>query len=296
MFSVFSKQEDTSNCELLEREIQEKDAIIDQKDAIIEYSEKKIKELEEGEQHIFLGKLLHTRPDGVCIYRSSVRQLFPNVRHWEFNRPLDKDHVLKLKDIIQEKQCLEGHIDILDDGNELCIVNGQHRFEAIFDLMKDATFDREIITNVHKVSSLTSDEANEIFLATNNIKNVQMSDNPEVKFQHICMKLQEEFPNGITKNKSGKANMWRLDIKQLYNLMQYNDYFNNPNNSEEILFQNIIDLNNTLSVKPYDYFFGKKRAEKFKKQYKGACDSKFFMGLHTDSQLAILFQTSFKEN
>jgi len=117
-----------------------------------------------------------------------------------------------------------------------------------------------------------------------------MSDNPDVKFQHICIKLQEEFPNGITKNKSGKANMWRLDVKQLYNLMQYNDYFNDPDNSEETLFQVILDLNNTLSLQPYEHFFGRRRADKWKKQYKGACESKFFMGILSETQLAFLFQ------
>jgi len=164
MFSVFSKQEESNDYESLERDNQEKDAIIEQKDAIILHYEKKIKQLEEGNQHMFLGKLLHTRPDGVLMYRSSARQLFPNVRHWEFNRPLDKEHVLKLQDVIREKDCLEGHIDILDDGEELCIVNGQHRYEAIFELMKDVNFEREIITNVHKVSSFTCDEANKIFV------------------------------------------------------------------------------------------------------------------------------------
>ena len=92
MFSIFPKNNQTDETyENLERDILEKQSIIDQKNEIIKHQEKKIEELEKGpEEHHILGKLIHARPDGVKIYASTCRKLFPNTRPWEFNRPLDK--------------------------------------------------------------------------------------------------------------------------------------------------------------------------------------------------------------
>ena len=121
---------------------------------------------------------------------------------------------------------------------------------------EDIDFNREIIVNVHKVDSFNSNESNQIFIATNNIKNVQMSDNPQVKFQNICNRLKDRFPKGISNNpKRGKGTGHRLDKKELYNLMMYNDYFNNSEHSEDQLFEEIVQLNSKESLKSFDEAF-----------------------------------------
>ena len=259
-----------------------------------EEEEEEVEAEVEVEGHIFLGKLIHQRPDNVKIYASSTKRLFPNVTPWVFNRLLDLEHVKKLQTIMNEKACFEGNIDILGCNGELCVVNGQHRVEAIKELMKeDEKFDREVIVNVHPVSSFESEEANEIFRATNNNKNVEMRDNPQTKFQNICNRLKDRYPGVITSNKSGKANLHRLDKKQIYNLMQYNEYFNDETNTEEVLFQKIIELNTEYSNKSYDELLGRRGAKK-DKLYNGACKDNFYLGLHTENQLAVLFQSRFK--
>ena len=251
--------------------------------------------VEAVEDHIFLGKFIHSRPDCVKIYASSTKKLIPNVRSWVYNRPLDVEHVETLQKIIQGKACLEGNLDILECNEELCVVNGQHRVEAIQQIMKDdESFEREVLVNVHHVLSFESDEANEIFLATNNIKNVEMRDKPQTKFQNICNRLKDRYPDGITSNKSGKANLHRMDKKQIYNLMQYNDFFNDENNSEDILFQKIVDLNTELSNYSYVSLLGPRRTDKKEKMYNGACKDNFYMGLLAENKLAIMFQTRFK--
>jgi len=187
---------------------------------------------------------------------------------------------------------------MLYDGKEYCIVNGQHRYEAINNILHDPNvdvdFDREIIVNIHEVPSFSSTEANNIFIATNNIKNVKMSDNPKVKFQNICNRLKDHFPEGISDNRCGKGTGHRLDKKQLYNMMMYNDYFNNPEHSEEQLFEKVLELNKQESNKSFDEHFPRKRADKWKKKYDGAHKSRFYLGLKTTNQLAFLFQTHFK--
>jgi hypothetical protein len=298
MFNIFPKANNTTDTyEHLERDVLEKQSIIDQKNQVIKHLKKQIVSLENGpEEHHILGKLIHERPDGVKMYASSCRKLFSNTRSWEFNRPLDKEHVKELQQIISHKQCLEGHLDILWNRNELCIVNGQHRYEAMYDLMElDIDFNREIIVNVHEVDSFNSNESNQIFIATNNIKNVKMKDNPQVKFQNICNRLKDKFPKGISNNpKRGKGTGHRLDKKELYNLIMYNDYFNNHENSEDKIFEEIVQLNSKESLKSFDDFFPRKRAEKWKKQWDGAHESKFFLGLLNMNQLAILFSSTFK--
>ena len=168
-----------------------------------------LSEKDEINEHRFLGKLIYIRPDGVKVYASDSKQLVSNIQHWYYNRPLNKDHVQSLVAVSLDKKCLEGVIDILEsEEDELCVVNGQHRVESIKEISKkDDKFNQLLIVNVHPVKSFESEEAEKIFLATNNIQNVEMRDRPQKKLQNICKRMIERYPNGITKNPSGKANL-----------------------------------------------------------------------------------------
>ena len=247
----------------------------------------------ESEPDIFLGKHIHTRKDGVKIFVANSRPFITNSKIWQYNRKLDENHIKELKDIILSKPCLEGNIDVLQDNNDdLCVVNGQHRYKAMEQIMEeDEKFNNEIIINVHKVTSFESNEANEIFKSTNNSKNVELEDQPNIKLQKIIEGLKIYFPNEITNNKSGKANLHRLDQKEFYNLLQYNDTFTNKNESEEYFITKIRQINKDLSIKSYEELFGtKKRTDKRDKLYKKASDSSFYLGIISNNTLAILFQ------
>jgi hypothetical protein len=245
------------------------------------------------EKHLFLGKLLHTREDNVRVYLSECRRLIPNLVPWEYNRKIDYEHVSALQKIIPEKKFLEGFIDLLECDGELCVVNGQHRTQAMRNIMEsNDQFNYDLMVNVHPVSSFDSKEANEIFLATNNTKNVELRDRPQTKLQNICNRLMDRYPKSITNNKTGKAKLHRLDKKQLYNLIQFNDSCNDENNNEDYLYEKIVSLNLKLSNQSYEELFGSKRTSQRKdKIYDGAQKEGFYLGLKNDTQLAILFQT-----
>ena len=253
----------------------------------------------EGEtvDHRFLGKLIYVRPDGVKIYASNSKQLVPNLIHWYYNRPLNYEHVKSLVEVSLEKKCLEGVIDILEsEDEELCVVNGQHRIESIKEISKnDDKFNQVLIVNVHPVKSFDSDEAEKIFLATNNIQNVEMRDRPQKKLQNICNRMIDRYPNGITRNPSGKANLHRMDIKELYNILQRSDTFLDENNLEDYLFDKLVELNTELSNMSYENIFGSKHKSKKKdKLYAGAHKDNFYLGVQTPNQFAITFQKKFK--
>jgi hypothetical protein len=236
-------------------------------------------------------KTAGTINDKVKLYASSCRLLFPNLVLWDYNRPLDETHKLKLKQIIIDNNYLEGSFDIIKCDDKMAIVNGQHRYAAIIDIMKDNTlFDMDIICNVHIVSDFDSEEATNIFLATNNIKNVKLSDNPDKKLMNVCHKLMLKFPDGIKSNKSGKANLHRIDIKELYNTMQMNDIFTDENKTEEDVYDIIMKLNSDYSLKPYQYYFGSSELHKNIKLYEGAGKCGFYMGLIKGSRLKSLIK------
>ena len=247
----------------------------------------------ENEDDVILGKLLHTREDGVSIYVSQARKLISNVSHWQFNRALDAEHVDSLEKVISENIYLEGAIDLLESKEGLCVVNGQHRVEALQKILgKDDTFQYELIVNVHPVESFDSERANEIFRATNNIKNVETRDKPQEKIQNICRRVKDRYPQAITENKSGKANLHRMDVKELYNICQYNDEFNDPDKSEDYLFEKFLDLNTKLSMRSYKDLMGRK-SDKKDKMYNGACRENFYLGLLKDTTRNIEFARHF---
>ena len=245
------------------------------------------------EKHLFLGQLLHTREDSVMVYLSECGRLIPNLVPWEYNRKIDDDHVDELQKIILGGNILEGFIDILESNGDLCVVNGQHRVQAMKNIMdSDDQFNYNIMVNVHPVISFDSLEANNIFLATNNTKNVELRDKPQTNLQNLSNRLMDRYPKGITNNKSGKANLHRLDKKQLYNLIQFNDTCNDENNSEDYLFEKIVSLNIKLSNQSFEELFGsKRRTARRDKLYDGAQTDGFYLGIKSEAQLAILFQT-----
>jgi len=268
--------------------------------AMVDYYELKLDEEKEGiKDHIFLGRHIHTRNDGVKYYIADTKRFIPNVVPWQYNRPLNQEHVNELKELILQKITMEGNIDVLECNGELCVVNGQHRVEAMKSITeKDSTFNAEITVYVHPVDSFESDKANEIFNATNNIKNVEMRDRPQKKLQNICSKLMKKYPGTVTKNKSGKANLHRMDIKQFYNLMQYSDHFLDEKNNEESLFDDIIKMNTEFSNMSFEQLFETKRtkniSEKKKKVYDLAIKDNFYLGIKSDIQMAFEFSERFK--
>tara|TARA_Y100001935_G_scaffold254417_1_gene263409 strand:+ start:78 stop:920 length:843 start_codon:yes stop_codon:yes gene_type:complete len=268
---------------------------------------KKITELEEKvnyyeaincikQSDIILGELLYTRHDDVRIYVSEARKLISNVSHWQFNRALDEDHVNTLEKVIVDGVYLEGSIDLLETKEGLCVVNGQHRVEALQKILnKDDTFKYDLIVNVHPVESFDCERANEIFMATNNIKNVETRDKPQEKIQNVCKRIKDRYPFAITENKSGKANLHRMDIKELYNILQYNDEFNDPDKKEDYLFQKFVDLNTKLSNTSYKDLMGRQTAKK-DKMYDGACRENFYFGLLKNTKRNIEFTKHFNDN
>jgi len=245
-----------------------------------------------------LGKHLYTREDSVRIYASDARRLISNsnVTHWQFNRALDNDHVDILEKVILAGNCLEGSIDILETTENLCVVNGQHRVEALKRILdKDDTFNHEVIVNVHPVESFDCEKANEVFRATNNIKNVETRDKPQGKIQNICKRIKDRYPNAITENKTGKANLHRMDLKELYNILQYNDEFNDPDKTEDYLFEKFVSLNRKLSNTSYKNLLGR-RTDKKDKKYDGACRDNFYLGLLSDTKRKIEFVKYFNGN
>ena len=244
---------------------------------------------------LILGKLLYTRPDEVRIYVSEARRLISNVSHWQFNRALDEEHVDNLEKIISENAYLEGSIDLLESKDGLCVVNGQHRVEALQRiLIKDDTFKHDLIVNVHPVESFDCERANEIFRATNNIKNVETRDKPQEKLQNVCKRIQARYPQAITENKSGKAKLHRMDLKELYNILQYNDECNCPDKTEDQLFQKFVDLNTKLSNTSYKDLLGR-QTDKKDKMYDGACRENFYFGLLKDTKRNIEFAKHFND-
>ena len=300
MSFLFSANSNTENEQLRSKNKELKNTIHHMADQIQKLIDKNnILELKNASQieeknndHIFLGKFLYERKDNVMIYVAECRKLIPNIIPWQYNRKLDDNHVEDLKNIILKKESFEGNIDILKCGDELCIVNGQHRVKALQNIMdQDSSFTMEVIVNLHNVSSFDSSEANDIFNATNNTKNVETRDRPDIKLQNICNRLIDKFPKGIKNNPTGKATLHRMDKKQFYNLIQYNDSFNDENNSEDYLFNKIVELNTKLSNQSFEELFNTKRTSKQRrKRYDGAVKDGFYLGLKDEKQLATLFQ------
>ena len=119
---------------------------------IISSKNEQLEKFKNPEKHLFLGQLLYTREDNVKIYLSECRRLIPNLVPWEYNRRIDEGHVKSLQKIILEKKFMEGFIDILECSGNLCVVNGQHRIQAMRNIMEDIDQFNYNINFFHSIS------------------------------------------------------------------------------------------------------------------------------------------------
>ena len=125
-------------------------------------------EVEEEVEDDFL-KCLMYEDDNVKYYSSDVRDFIPNIKLWSSQRSINFKHVEELIKCLKIKNHFIGTFKVIrDKENNIRLIDGQHRFEAIKKIMEnDSSFNMNIIIELYETDSMDSDYTINLFKEAN---------------------------------------------------------------------------------------------------------------------------------
>jgi hypothetical protein len=228
----------------------------------------------------------------VDIYMLSAREIIPYLTSWSFNREINIEHTVQIKNSLIEQKApyLMGSIQIAKDINsQYRVINGQHRLNALSQIIKDdidMKFDIKCIfeifsLNINDITNPTLDETSIIetlFKVANSSLNFDKKDSVDSFCRDIIFNLRNEqlYKNNIVDT---QKTVYRpsITLKEFYeNLKKYLPKSLYERKVEEVTLL-IKKKNNELSrINPNDLY---KNAKKSVKQYEKALNKRFFLNL-----------------
>ena len=90
--------------------------------------------------------------DNVKYYSSDIRDFIPNIKLWSSQRSINFKHVEELVKCLKKKNHFIGTFKLISDKeNNIRLIDGQHRFEAIKKIMEnDSSFNMNIIIELKR--------------------------------------------------------------------------------------------------------------------------------------------------
>jgi hypothetical protein len=225
------------------------------------------------------------------MIKMDYRTLNQSIASWSYNREIMPDIVENLYDNIKDPS--NNIIWILTavkekSNNELYLIDGQHRYEAIKKLMlNDIEFreERFVYIMVYLINNINEDDEYiiDLFTKINNNAPFNIPDFPSRRNIKIIKKIIKDkiLKNGIsTDEKRMRANQPKIHRKTLHTILnKYNDYIKDID--EDIIIQNLKTINNYISLKNYLEIFtisDENEKDANKNAWEKAKKLKFYLG------------------
>ena len=223
------------------------------------------------------------------MIKIDYRSLNQTVDIWAYNREIKPEIVEELFEYIQDKSnVIVWTLTAIKErkSNKLFLIDGQHRFEAIKNIMKDDIDfkeDRFVFIQVYLIDDIEDDDEYiiELFMKINNHAPLNIPDFPSKRIIKLIKKITEDkiLKNGIIRKESTQtAHQPRIHKKTLH--AKFNQY-NNKDLTDEIILQNFKIINNYIGLKAYEEIFkNEKEVEKKTNQnaWEKAKELKFYLG------------------
>jgi protein associated with RNAse G/E len=198
----------------------------------------------------------------LCKYDSKV--FCQDFDVWSFNRKLRTEHVDKIYiDLCSQKiPYLMGSIKVIKDkNNQVRIIDGQHRLQAL-KMLIDNNINKtvSILVEIYHVPSLDSDIVFELFKIANNNLNVTVEDEIDMFIVNLVNRLvvDKELSKGIIDKNDGKVYRPRISKKMMYEELKKNLKAEHMKLSVQVVVDRIKMINKHLSKMDCQQLFGRK--------------------------------------
>jgi hypothetical protein len=235
------------------------------------------------------------------MIKIDFRSLNQTVDIWAYNREIKPEIVEKLFENIQDKSNnIVWTLTAIKErkSSHLFLIDGQHRYEAIKNIMQDDIDFKEerfVFIQVYLIDNIDTDNEYiiDLFIKINNHTPLNIPDFPSDKNIKLIKKIIEDkiLKNGISiDEKRLTAHQPRIHKKTLHTkLNEYNDY--NKDLTDETIIQNLKIINNYIGLKSYEEIFkNEKEAEKDKNKnaWEKAKELKFYIGFRNCNEKYVI--------
>jgi hypothetical protein len=199
------------------------------------------------------------------IIKMDYSNLCKSVGSWPYNREIKPEVVDRLYENIKDRSNnITWILTAVKErsANMIYLIDGQHRYEAIKKLIENDHHyneDKFIYIQVYLINSIKDDDEYiiDLFIKLNNHSPLYMHDYPSIQNIKIIKKIIKDriLKNGISiDEKRLTANQPKIHKKTLHaKFNQYNYFIRNIN--EDVIVQNLIIINNYISLKRYEQIF-----------------------------------------
>lgn len=210
-------------------------------------------------------------------------KLVPNIMSWAYNRDVDTEHVRKLQDELMSMTHPHfiGSVKLVcssEDRMGFKLLDGQHRIMALANIMKvKPDFDMSVDVDMY----CTSDDMStlELFIKSNNNKNVDVMDIPDRKIIEIVELCIKFWPEYIKTDDTKRANRPNIHKRALYNAIR-GVADKHPDWTPKQWARRIYEMNDSLRTKPLVELFGTDKLPRQKlTTYERARKNDFFLNL-----------------
>lgn len=207
----------------------------------------------------------------VHYYLETARRIVRQLNNWSFNRNLNKAHVKQIKDALvkQKSPHLMGTIQIVRDiGGKCKVINGQHRLQAVKEILEldvDHKFNLTIMCEVYNLPIQDMDDAEDetamvdkLFKTANANLNFKAEDDHELFCKQVVQAMRKEvvFKEGLVNKTTGTVYKPRLLEKDLFEA--FKEHLVRKYTVQETV-KKIKDLNMKLGTKTNLEMFGRNK-------------------------------------
>lgn len=236
---------------------------------------------DEDEDEDYLRNLIYIN-EHVKFYKTNVRNFVPNIKLWSFQRPVNFDHVKELVESLKIKNHFIGTFKVIKDKDgKIRLIDGQHRYLAIKELMEtDSKFNMDIIIEFYETDKIESEYSINLFNKANSCLNITENDLPNTITTAIVNNICEDFNGMIIDVKDMKTcNRPRINKKLLYlALKEYVEKIYNNEDEEQVIIDKIYQ-----QIKNINITYGNRKRSSFKSvsetMYNKCIKSGLYLGL-----------------
>jgi hypothetical protein len=235
---IFGYETKTENQSIVKEEYKYENQVENQVEIIKEESDS------EGEnQTDILGNLIFENAH-VKLYVTRAKKFVTTVKVWIGQRPLNRDHVMKLaKEFTKQGHVMGTFKVVRSEDGKIQLLDGQHRVSAINEILKlQPEFNCDLIIELYETDRLESNSTLKLFEKANNVLNVKPEDISHKSALSVVDKLSSQFKLVFKDVEDGKRCIRPyIDKRKLFEKLK--KAFEDHDIDEDSLYRQIMERN-----------------------------------------------------
>lgn len=240
--------------------------------------------------------------DTTYLVKLHFRELLKYTSPWKYNRTISQEKSNELLESLKGSYnipwVLHAIYDIKKTDEDECqnifILDGQHRYCSIKDYIitydNEMTCDRHVWVWIYEISDIDTKNLAKVITLFKMINNNNPINDNEVPDIYIIDLVNHISKDPLLKNGIGTKKINNTCQTPCIHQKELNAIFNDNKTilctmTYDLILENLLKINNILSLKKYEDLFGKDKTQR--KKYEKATDLKFYLNLGKKSKYPI---------